>query len=263
MTDTEEGRRSSTGDRVWRSLGILADVSAVLAVATGPGSALVAILGIVALLTGIIQLVVRRGKPLDRWTALGIVSVVAGAVALTIVVDRAIVSQEQGSPQQTVATSAPSAHPQSSSPSVTTGQVPPHSLRLVYPDPNAEVTNVPHGIRVKVEGQVPEGYFVWTGARAINKDGNPTEPHSSLLSTIEEGPNVWKTETCFGLGTKSEARLIVYAYLVPEEAHKQWPEDKKKSPGVLRKSDDALNRDGVTIIGKATVQLTDETQCIA
>jgi hypothetical protein len=214
-------------------------------------------------------------KQLDPFLAVLIV-----LFALCTLIPLTVVSSKDGNADSGSQTTTPAAQPRSStsaapgtsSPSaITTTTAPPGTATLApspglpwlsYPDPNAEVTHVPQGITAKVRGWVPEDHFVWTGARAIiNSGGNRTELPSSLLPTILAGPDVWETEQCFGLGNKPGVRLIVSAYLLPKEAHERWSEDRKKV-GFLRKSEYQLKLDGVRTVGEATVELTDETQCI-
>lgn len=92
----ESGRKGA--NRMWTALAIVADVSAMVAIAASRTSTIVAVLGAVTLAVGVYHLTVRWGRPLHRRAALAIVTVVAGAVTLTVVVDRAVLegSDESG-----------------------------------------------------------------------------------------------------------------------------------------------------------------------
>ncbi|MEU4770022.1 DUF308 domain-containing protein [Actinosynnema sp. NPDC023794] len=98
MTDVDDERRVSVFDhRLFKIIAIVADMSALAAVAAGLTVALI-VFGLVAVSMGTIQLWGRRRKPLDRWAAFAIATVVAGAVALTVVVDRAVIGSPVPNP---------------------------------------------------------------------------------------------------------------------------------------------------------------------
>lgn len=74
-------------------IGIVADVAAVLAVLAGSAQNIAVVVGAVTLLLGAVQLATSRGKPVDRWVALAVVGIVAGAVTITAVVSRSWVDR--------------------------------------------------------------------------------------------------------------------------------------------------------------------------
>lgn len=94
--------------RLWL-IGIVADVAAVVAVLAGSARTIAVVVGVVALLLGTVQLVTSVGKPVDRWVLLAVAGIVAGAVTVTLVVDRALVdppAPASGATSGTTTTSA-------------------------------------------------------------------------------------------------------------------------------------------------------------
>lgn len=92
MAEEADKSRGSGTNLVWPALAIIADSAAVVALATSRTGMIVTVLGTVTLFAGMYHLTAGWGRPLDHQVALAIVTIVAGAVALTVVVDRALLS---------------------------------------------------------------------------------------------------------------------------------------------------------------------------
>jgi len=108
VPEEPQQEHKSVSQRLWL-IGIVADVAAVLTVLAGSARNTAVVVGSVALLLGAVQLVTSRGKPVDRWVLLAVVGIVAGAVTITVVVDRSLVgtpAQASGTTFDTTTTTA-------------------------------------------------------------------------------------------------------------------------------------------------------------
>jgi hypothetical protein len=229
-TDVNDARRESVFDhRLFKIIAIVADMSALAAVAAGLTVALI-VFGLVAVVTGTIQLWGRRRKPLDRWAAFAIATVVAGAVALTVVVDRAVISSSapnavasgQGEQQDHSSISLPPPPTGSSSPSSTsTTTAPAQESRTVGantsssstpPSSTPAATTTPDGVTYQCTGSAPAGVDITYGPSGsglqatslpftAHEDGvSQTAQYYSITAQLNGGGDVTCTLTVTAAG---------------------------------------------------------------
>ncbi|SDM46180.1 hypothetical protein [Allokutzneria albata] len=111
--------------RLWL-VGVVADVAAVVTLLASSTGDVAVVLGIVALLLGTVQLVASFGKPVDRWVVLAVVGIVAGAVTMTVVITRGVVTPapQAGGGTPVPSTTAVSSPATTSQPATTSKPVP-------------------------------------------------------------------------------------------------------------------------------------------
>jgi hypothetical protein len=201
VTDVNDERRESVFDhRVFKIIAIVADVSALAAVAAGLTVALI-VFGLVAVLMGTIQLWGRRHKPLDRWAAFAIATVVAGAVTLTVVVDRAVISNSlpnavvsgQGEQQDHSSISSPLPPTGSPTPiSTSTTTAAPDSRTVgantssssTPPPSTPAATTTPDGVTYQCTGSAPAGVDIAYGpsGSGLQATSLPFTAHDNSVS---------------------------------------------------------------------------------
>lgn len=86
--------------------GIVADVAGVVAIGYSAPTVLPTVLGIVAVLTGLTGLMARRDRPADWRKVISGISIIAGVVVLTVLIDRSVL--ESDPPSNAITFSSPS-----------------------------------------------------------------------------------------------------------------------------------------------------------
>lgn len=179
-------------------IGIVADIAAVLAVLTGPTLNLVLVVGLVALVLGVVQLTTSLGKVVDRWVLLAVVGIAAGATTVAVVVSRSLmdVPASAGDATAVAASTTESAiapTPSTSVPATTTATS--SSASAAEPTPSTSTTSggirresgdepvvLPTGQSIDLDSSQPD----W--GQSAFRPGNDLQYSGNNLSTLGAAP---------------------------------------------------------------------------